>query len=104
VRQTTTPGDGTRSRGRSVGGGYTGQIVVVRVSHVETVYKYALVIMLFVVLFNLGQALYFMMTDKEDSKRTVWALTRRIGLSVLLILMVMFGIWMGWLHPHDVNH
>ena len=68
----------------------------------ETVYKYALVILLLVVLFNLGQALYFMMTDKGDSKRTVWALTRRIGLSVLLILMVMFGIWMGWLHPHGV--
>ncbi len=87
-----------------MGGGYTDKIVVVRVSHVETVYKYALVILLFVVLFNLGQALYFMMTDKADSKRTVWALTRRIGLSVLLILMVMFGIWMGWLHPHDINH
>ena len=70
----------------------------------ETISKIALVIMFLVVVFNLGQALYFMMTDKEDSKRTVWALTRRIGLSVLLILMVMFGIWMGWLHPHDVNH
>ena len=55
------------------------------------------------VLFNLGQALFFMMTDKEGSKRTVWALTRRIGLSVLLILMVVLGIWMGWLHPHGVG-
>lgn len=68
----------------------------------ETVYKVALVILLLVVLFNLGQALYFMMTDKGDSKRTVWALTRRIGLSVLLILMVIFGIWMGWLQPHGI--
>lgn len=68
----------------------------------ETVYKYALVILLLVVLFNLGQALYFMMTDKSDSRRTVWALTRRIGLSVLLILMVVIGIWVGWLHPHGV--
>jgi hypothetical protein len=24
-------------------------------------------------------------------------------LSVLLILMVVFGIWMGWLHPHGVG-
>lgn len=71
--------------------------------HVETVYKYALVILLLVVLFNLGQALYFMMTDKGDSKRTVWALTRRIGLSVLLILMVILGIWMGWIEPHGIN-
>jgi hypothetical protein len=70
---------------------------------VETVYKCALVVMLVVVLFNLGQALFFMMTDKDGSKRTVWALTRRIGLSIVLILMVVFGVWMGWLHPHDVG-
>ncbi len=44
-----------------------------------------------------------MMTDKDDSKRTVWALTRRIGLSLVLIAMVAFGIWMGWLHPHDIG-
>ncbi len=69
----------------------------------ETIYKYALVILLLVVLFNLGQALYFMMTDKGSSKRTVWALTRRIGLSLLLIAMVALGIFMGWLHPHGVG-
>lgn len=69
----------------------------------ETAYKIALVIMLFVVIFNLGQALYFMMTDKGQSNRTVWALTRRIGLSLVLILMIIVGIWAGWLHPHDVG-
>jgi TRAP-type C4-dicarboxylate transport system permease large subunit len=70
---------------------------------VETIYKYALVILLLVVLFNLGQALFFMMTDRGTSKRTVWALTRRIGLSLLLIAMVALGIFMGWLHPHGVG-
>lgn len=69
----------------------------------ETIYKYALVVMLLVVIFSLGQALYFMMTDKDDDKRTVWALTRRIGLSIVLIAMVAFGIWMGWLQPHGVG-
>jgi TRAP-type C4-dicarboxylate transport system permease large subunit len=70
---------------------------------VETIYKYALVVMFLVVVFNLGQALYFMMTDKDGSKRTAWALTRRIGLSLLLILMVIVGIKLGWLHPHGVG-
>jgi cytochrome bd-type quinol oxidase subunit 2 len=74
-----------------------------RVYHLETIYKTALVVVLLVVIFSLGQALYFMMTDKDNDKRTVWALTRRIGLSLLLIAMVAFGIWMGWLHPHDVG-
>ncbi len=69
----------------------------------ETVYKIALVVMLLVVIFSLGQALYFMMTDKDDDKRTVWALTRRIGLSLVLIAMVMFGIWMGWVNPHGIG-
>lgn len=68
-----------------------------------TLYKYALVVLLLVVLFNLGQALYFMMTDRGQTKRTVWALTRRIGLSLLLILMVIIGIATGLLHPHDVG-
>jgi hypothetical protein len=69
---------------------------------VETIYKYALVIMFLIVVFNLGQALYYMMTDKDGSKRTAWALTRRIGLSIVLILMIGLGIWTGWLHPHGV--
>ncbi len=67
------------------------------------IYKIALVVVLLVVIFSLGQALYFMMTDKDDDKRTVWALTRRIGLSLLLIAMVMFGIWMGWINPHGIG-
>lgn len=72
-------------------------------SHVETIYKVALVVVFLVVVFNLGQALYFMMTDKDGSKRTVWALTRRIGLSLVLIIMVIVGIKMGWVHPHGVG-
>lgn len=67
------------------------------------IYKYAVVVLLLVVIFSLGQALYYMMTDKNDDRRMAWALTRRIGLSLLLIGMVVFGIWMGWLSPHDVG-
>lgn len=68
------------------------------------IYKIALVIMFFVVLFNLGQALWYMTTDKGKSKRTTWALTRRIGLSLVLIFMVIIFIALGWIHPHGINH
>ncbi|WP_426687282.1 twin transmembrane helix small protein [Rhodanobacter ginsengiterrae] len=69
----------------------------------ETIYKIALVVVLLVVIFSLGQALFFMMKDQDDDRRTVWALTRRIGLSLLLIAMVIVGWKMGWIHPHDVG-
>ena len=39
------------------------------------------------IIYNLGAGLYFMMTDKGDSDRTLKALTRRIALSVLLIFL-----------------
>ena len=82
---------------------YTAWVEMDRINHVETIYKYALVGLLLLVIFNLGQALYFMMTDKDDDRRTVWALTRRIGLSLVFIAAVVLGIWMGWLHPHDIG-
>ena len=44
-----------------------------------------------------------MLVDKGESKRTVNALTRRIALSVGLILLVVLAIKMGWIQPHGVN-
>ena len=37
---------------------------------------------LLVILWNLGSALYYLLVDRGQSKRTVNALTKRIGLSV----------------------
>lgn len=56
-----------------------------------------------VILWNLGAGLYYMLVDKGQSKRTVNALTRRIALSVALILIVIVSIWMGWITPHGVG-
>jgi hypothetical protein len=67
-----------------------------------TAYKAVLVIVFLVVIFELGQALFFMMIDRKDSGRTVWALTRRVAFSVLLIILIVIGIWAGVLHPHGV--
>ena len=67
-----------------------------------TLYKAVLVIVFLVVIFELGQALYFMMTDRTGSNRTVWALTRRVAFSILLIVLIVIGIVTGILHPHGV--
>ncbi len=55
------------------------------------------------IIYNLGAGLYFMMTDKGQSDRTLKALTRRIALSVLLILLVILGIWTGIIRPHGIG-
>jgi succinate dehydrogenase/fumarate reductase cytochrome b subunit len=65
--------------------------------------KILIVVILLFVLYNLGAGLYYMMTDKGTTDRTVKALTWRIGLSVFLILLVILGIWTGVIQPHGIG-
>ncbi|MGE8279585.1 twin transmembrane helix small protein [Stenotrophomonas sp.] len=58
---------------------------------------------LIVIVWNLGAGLYYLMIDRGQTKRTVNALTRRIALSVVLILLVALGIYTGWIKPHGVG-
>lgn len=54
------------------------------------------------ILYNLGAGLYYMMVDRGGSARMVNALTRRIALSVALIVLVLLGIATGVVQPHGV--
>ena len=56
-----------------------------------------------IILYNLGAGLYYLLVDKGQSKRTVNALTWRIGLSVLLFALVALGIFTGVIKPHGVG-
>lgn len=56
-----------------------------------------------VILYNLGASLYYMMVDKGGSSRMVKALTRRIALSVALIVLVLIGIATGIVQPHGIE-
>lgn len=58
---------------------------------------------LILILWNLGAGLYYMLVDKGTTKRTVNSLTRRIALSVALILLAVLAIHMGWIAPHGVG-
>ena len=62
-----------------------------------------IVAVLILILWNLGAGLYYMLVDKGQSKRTVNSLTKRIALSVGLILFVVLAIKMGWISPHGVG-
>ena len=58
---------------------------------------------LILILWNLGAGLYYMLVDKGATKRTDKSLTKRIALSVALILFVVLAIYMGWIEPHGVG-
>jgi succinate dehydrogenase/fumarate reductase cytochrome b subunit len=55
------------------------------------------------ILYNLGAGLYYMLVDMGTTKRTVNALTKRIALSVVLILLVAAGIATGVIEPHGIG-
>jgi hypothetical protein len=58
-----------------------------------------IVIALVGIVASLGSALVFLMRDRGTGRRTVLALTLRVGLSVLLFLFILFSYWMGWVQP-----
>ncbi len=62
-----------------------------------------IVAVLLLIVWNLGAGLYYMLVDRGQTKRSVNALTKRIGLSVALILVVMLSIYMGWITPHGIG-
>ncbi len=55
------------------------------------------------VVYNLGAAAFYMVTNQSASGRTARALTWRIGLSVALIVLVMLGIASGLIEPHGLR-
>jgi TRAP-type C4-dicarboxylate transport system permease large subunit len=61
--------------------------------------KILLVVLLCMVLISLFSGLYFMYKDKGKSRRVVNALTIRIGLSMLIIVVVIVGYFSGMLPP-----
>lgn len=61
--------------------------------------KILLVVLLVLVLISLFSGLFFMYKDKGNSRRVVNALTIRIGLSVLIIVIVITGYFFGLLPP-----
>lgn len=65
--------------------------------------KIFIVLVLLVIVYNLFAGLFYMMTDKGKTNRTVRALTWRIGLSVFLILLVIAGIATGIIQPHGIG-
>ena len=64
--------------------------------------KLLIIAFLIAIIWNLGAGLYYLLVDKGQSKRTVNALTRRIAVSVALILLLELGIYTGVIQPHGI--
>jgi len=57
--------------------------------------KIVVILFLVAILASLGSALFFLVTDRGQSKRTVKALALRVGLSLTLFLLLMVGYYFG---------
>lgn len=56
-----------------------------------------------IILVSLFSAFVFLMRDKGQTKRTVNALTLRIGMSVVLFLLIIVSYQMGWIQSTGIR-
>ncbi|WP_353432230.1 twin transmembrane helix small protein [Polynucleobacter sp. MWH-UH23A] len=57
--------------------------------------KWIIPIVLLMIVFSLGSALYYMMKDRGNSSRMVHSLMLRIGLSIALFLGILLAHYFG---------
>lgn len=57
--------------------------------------KYVVILFLVAIVGSLGSALFYLVTDRGRSNRTLHALALRVGLSVTLFIMLMAGHYFG---------
>lgn len=64
--------------------------------------KIIIVLVFIGIVASLGSGLFYLVHDKGDSRRTLRALTWRIGLSIGLFAFLMILIALGVIEPHGV--
>lgn len=65
--------------------------------------KIAIVALLIAIVVALVFGGVFLVKDPSTSRRTVKALSWRVGLQVALIVLLIVAFFMGWLKPHGVG-
>lgn len=60
-------------------------------------------LMMLAIVTSLGFAMFYLMNDQRQKKRTVNALMVRVGLSITLIVFLVVGYLMGWIQPHGLQ-
>lgn len=64
--------------------------------------KTIIFIVMLVILVSLASGLIFLVRDAGKSKRTVKALSWRIGLSLALFIFLFLAFSLGWIQPHSL--
>ncbi|MBU3641535.1 twin transmembrane helix small protein [Polynucleobacter sp. Fuers-14] len=65
--------------------------------------KWIIPIVLLMIVFSLGSALYYMMKDRGNSSRMVHSLMLRIGLSVALFLGILLAHYFGLIEATGIR-
>jgi hypothetical protein len=65
--------------------------------------KWLIPIVLLMIVFSLGSALYYMMKDRGNSSRMVHSLMLRIGLSVALFLGILLAHYFGLIEATGIK-
>ncbi|MCP5425194.1 MAG: twin transmembrane helix small protein [Gammaproteobacteria bacterium] len=65
-------------------------------------FKLLVILVLLAIVASLGSGLFFLVTDKGHTNRTVKALTVRIALSLGLFILLMIAYALGLITPHGI--
>jgi hypothetical protein len=65
--------------------------------------KWIIPIVLLMIVFSLGSALYYMMKDRGNSSRMVHSLMLRIGLSIALFLGILLAHYLGFIQATGIK-
>lgn len=63
-------------------------------------FRWVVIALLAAIVTALASALVFLVRDHGRGRRVLNALTVRVSLSVLLIITLLVGYRLGWIHPH----
>jgi TRAP-type C4-dicarboxylate transport system permease large subunit len=64
--------------------------------------KLLVILLVGVIIYCLGSAMYYMISKKRDPVKTAKALTWRVSLSLGIFCFLIIGFLMGWIVPHGV--
>lgn len=68
-----------------------------------TLFKGFILLLLLLIIISLGSGMFFLIKDQGKSKRTVWSLTLRILLSIILFISLFLGFKFGLIQPHGLT-